>query len=94
MARLALVREDEMTPEQQAQFQRFPSNLTRGVLLAPPRLAQALPEVANALRASGLDLAPAAAEQVHFPTRVEAEVEEVERVEGEDLAAALLAAAG
>ena len=55
MARLPLVREQDMTPEQQAQFARFPSNLTRGVLLAAPRLAKALPEVANALRDAGLD---------------------------------------
>lgn len=55
MARLPLVRDEDMTPEQRAQFARFPSNLTRAVLLAPPRLAQAVPEVANALRASGLD---------------------------------------
>jgi alkylhydroperoxidase family enzyme len=55
MARLPLVREQDMTPAQRAQFERFPSNLTRGVLLAAPRLAQALPEMANALRAAGLD---------------------------------------
>jgi alkylhydroperoxidase family enzyme len=54
MARLPLVREQDMTPEQRAQFERFPSNLTRGLLLAAPRLAKALPEVANALRDSGL----------------------------------------
>lgn len=55
MARLPLVREPDMTPEQRAQFARFPSNLSRGVLLAAPRLARALPDMANALRDAGLD---------------------------------------
>lgn len=44
-----------MTPEQRAQYDRFPSNLTRGLLLAEQRLASALPATANALRTSGLD---------------------------------------
>jgi alkylhydroperoxidase family enzyme len=55
MARLPLVREQDMTAEQRAQFERFPSNLTRALLLAAPRLAQALPATANALRDAGLD---------------------------------------
>lgn len=55
MSRIALVRVEEMTPEQREQYDRFPSNLTRGLLLTERRLAKALPEVANALRASGLD---------------------------------------
>ena len=55
MARLPLMREQDMSPEQRAQFARFPSNLTRGVLLAAPRLARALPEMAKALRDAGLD---------------------------------------
>jgi alkylhydroperoxidase family enzyme len=55
MARLPLVREQDMTAEQRAQFERFPSNLTRALLLAVPRLAQALPATANALRDAGLD---------------------------------------
>ncbi len=55
MSRIALVRVEEMTPEQREQYDRFPSNLTRGLLLTERRLAKALPEVANALRTSGLD---------------------------------------
>jgi alkylhydroperoxidase family enzyme len=55
MARAVLVSESAMTPEQQEQFARFPSNLTRAVLLLERRLARALPEMANALRACGLN---------------------------------------
>ncbi len=55
MARVPLVRVEHMTPEQKAQYDRFPSNLTRGLLLAEQRLAGALPATANALRTSGLD---------------------------------------
>lgn len=55
MARVALVRIEDMTPEQRAQYDRFPSNLTRGLLLTEQRLAGALPGTANALRTSGLD---------------------------------------
>lgn len=52
MARLPLVRPADMTAEQRQQYDRFPSNLTRALLLLDPRLARALPETANALRAS------------------------------------------
>ncbi len=55
MARMELVRVEGMTPDQRAQYDRFPSNLTHALLLTEGRLAKALPEVANALRASGLD---------------------------------------
>lgn len=55
MQRVPLVRTEDMTAEQRAQYDRFPSNLTRGLLLAEQRLASALPATANALRVSGLD---------------------------------------
>ncbi len=55
VSRVPLVRIEDMTPEQRAQYERFPSNLTRGLLLAEQRLASALPVTANALRTSGLD---------------------------------------
>ena len=55
MSRVPLVRVEDMTPDQRAQYERFPSNLTRGLLLTEQRLAGALPATANALRASGLD---------------------------------------
>ena len=44
-----------MTPEQREQYDRFPSNLSRGLLLTEKRLANALPNLANALRASELE---------------------------------------
>ena len=44
-----------MDPRQREQHDRFPSNLSRALLLANPRLARALPETANALRGSDLD---------------------------------------
>ena len=55
MSRVALIEVEGMTPEQRAQYDRFPSNLTRGLLLMDQRLAGALPATANALRTSGLD---------------------------------------
>ncbi len=55
MSRIPLVAIDRMQPAQRAQYDRFPSNLTRGLLLMEQRLAQALPASANALRTSGLD---------------------------------------
>lgn len=55
MSRIPLMQLDEMTRDQRAQYDRFPSNLTRGLLLADQRLASALPELANALRASSLE---------------------------------------
>ena len=54
MSRIPLVSVAEMTEEQHAQYDRFPSNLTRALLLMDPRLAGALPNLANALRASRL----------------------------------------
>lgn len=45
----------DMTPDQQAQYARFPSNLTRAILLLDERLAHQLPATANALRAAELD---------------------------------------
>ena len=55
MSRIPLVSVAEMTEEQHAQYDRFPSNLTRALLLMDQRLAGALPNLANALRASGLE---------------------------------------
>ena len=55
MPRVALVAPDQMSPAQRAQYERFPSNLTRGLLLMEQRLAEAAPATANALRTSGLD---------------------------------------
>ena len=55
MARIPLARIDEMTSDQRAQYARFPSNLSRVLLLADDRLAGVLPNLANALRASSLD---------------------------------------
>lgn len=55
MPRIPLVDIDQMSLEQRQQYDRFPSNLTRGLLLTDRRLAQALPELANALRSSPLD---------------------------------------
>ena len=55
MARIPLVRVEDMTPAQREQYDRFPSNLSRALLLADQRLAGALPNLANALRTSGLD---------------------------------------
>ena len=34
MARIELIKEENMTPEQKAQYERFPSNLSRGLLIA------------------------------------------------------------
>ena len=55
MSRLPLVAIDDMQPAQREQYDRFPSNLTRGLLLMEQRLAGALPSSANALRSCGLD---------------------------------------
>ncbi len=54
MSRLPLIEIEQMSPEQREQYARFPSNLTRGLLLAEPPLSQALPMLANALRSSSL----------------------------------------
>ncbi len=55
MSRIPLVRVEEMTPEEKGQYDRFPSNLTRALLLVDRRLAEAAPNLANALRASPLE---------------------------------------
>lgn len=55
MARVTLVPPKDMDPGQREQYDRFPSNLSRTLLLTDPRLARALPETANALRAGELD---------------------------------------
>lgn len=57
MPRIPLVDPDAMTPEQREAYDRFPSNLSRALQLAGPRLARSQTESANALRASGLDAA-------------------------------------
>lgn len=57
MARIPLIEVKDMTAEQREQYDRFPSNLTRTLLLMDSRLAHALPETANGLRASGFDAA-------------------------------------
>jgi alkylhydroperoxidase family enzyme len=44
-----------MNEEQRQQYERFPSHLTQALSLCAPRLAQAIPNLANSLRASGLD---------------------------------------
>lgn len=55
LSRIPLIDPDCMTAEQREQFDRFPSNLTRALLLTEQRLSTALPNVANALRTSDLD---------------------------------------
>lgn len=55
MTRLPLLSESEMSPDQREQFARFPSNLTRALLVMDRRMARALPELANAIRASSLE---------------------------------------
>lgn len=55
MSRIPLVRPEDMMPAQRAQYDRFPSNLTRALVLADQRLSEALPNLANALRASSLE---------------------------------------
>ncbi len=57
MARLPLVDPASLTGTQKEQYGRFPSNLTRTLLLLDERLAGQLPQVANALRTSSLDAA-------------------------------------
>ena len=54
MSRIKLVEVSEMTPHQRAQYDRFPSNLSRALLVTEDRLAGALPNLANALRSSEL----------------------------------------
>ncbi len=55
MSRLPLVHVQDMTSYQREQYDRFPSNLSRALLLTDDRLANCLPALANALRSSGLD---------------------------------------
>ncbi len=55
MSRIPLVDPDHMNDQQRRQYDRFPSNLTLGLLLTDQRLSEALPNLANALRASSLD---------------------------------------
>lgn len=55
MSRIPLVDTDHMNDQQRQQYERFPSNLTRGLLLTDQHLSEALPNLANALRASSLD---------------------------------------
>ena len=55
MSRIPLVDTEQMSDRQRRQYERFPSNLTRGLLLTDQRLSEALPNLANALRASLLD---------------------------------------
>ena len=55
MSRIPLTDPATLTGERRAQYDRFPSNLTRTLLLLDDRLARALPETANALRDSSLD---------------------------------------
>ena len=55
MSRLSLVDVEDMNAKQREQYDRFPSNLTRGLLLADQRLSEALPNLANALRTAPLD---------------------------------------
>lgn len=57
MARLPLVDPASLTGAEKEQYERFPSNLTRALLLLDERLAGQLPQVANALRTSSLDAA-------------------------------------
>lgn len=55
MSRVPLLALDAMNPTQREQYQRFPSHLTQALLLTAPRLAAAIPNTANALRAATLD---------------------------------------
>jgi alkylhydroperoxidase family enzyme len=55
MSRIPLKRIEDMSPVQREQYDRFPSNLSRALLLTDGRVAGALSNLANAFRASGLD---------------------------------------
>lgn len=55
MARIPLRHPDDMNTDEREQYERFPSNLTKTLLIANSRLAAALPNTANALRAADLD---------------------------------------
>ena len=55
VARIPLPEPDELRGWQRAQHDRFPSHLTRALVLLDERLARALPDTANALRAAPLD---------------------------------------
>lgn len=55
MPRLALPEASTLTGRRKAQYERFPSNLTRALLLLDQRLGEQLPQMANALRTSPLN---------------------------------------
>ncbi len=55
MSRLTLVDPNSLTGERKAQYDRFPSNLTRALMLLDERLAGVLPQTANALRTAPLN---------------------------------------
>ena len=55
MSRIPLIQVEDMSFDQKAQYDRFPANLTRALLLVDQRLAEAAPNLANALRASPLN---------------------------------------
>lgn len=55
MSRIPLADPASLTGERRAQYDRFPSNLTRALLLLDDRLAGQLPQTANALRSSALN---------------------------------------
>ncbi|WP_216897810.1 carboxymuconolactone decarboxylase family protein [Nocardia alni] len=57
MSRIPLADVAALNDDQRVQYDRFPSNLTRAVLLLDERLAGLLPASANALRATDLDAA-------------------------------------
>ncbi len=57
MARLPLPDPAGLTGVQKDQYDRFPSNLTRTLLLLDGRLATQLPQTANALRTTSLNAA-------------------------------------
>ncbi|MDT8915663.1 carboxymuconolactone decarboxylase family protein [Amycolatopsis sp. PS_44_ISF1] len=55
MARIPLPEAEDLRGWQRDQYGRFPSHLTRTLVLLDERLARALPDTANALRAAPLD---------------------------------------
>ncbi len=78
MSRIPLVDPDHMNEQQRQQYDRFPSNLTRGLLLADQRLSEALPNLANALRASSLDAKVREAVIVRVATLLDSAYEQME----------------
>ncbi|OLR92794.1 carboxymuconolactone decarboxylase family protein [Actinokineospora bangkokensis] len=55
VARIPLPEPEDLRGWRRAQHERFPSHLTRTLVLLDERLARALPDTANALRAAHLD---------------------------------------